>query len=83
MLIFLVFEIFFPYFRMFQGVPISQADQGVFLGYSGFWGVPAVFQGVPFRLLFRILQTPLCGFAKLLFGLSNLLTPVAVLNFLK
>ena len=57
------------------------------MGVSGAFellvSVPGVFQSVPFRLLFLILQTPLCGFAKLLFGLSNLLTPVAVLNFLK
>ena len=30
---------FFPYFWVFQGVPASQADQWVFLGYSGFWWV--------------------------------------------
>ena len=60
---------------MFRGgVPTSQADQGVFRGHSGFWSVPGVFHGVPFHLLFRILQTRLCGFAKLLFGLSNLLS---------
>ena len=32
-----------PYFRVFLGVPASQADLWVFLEYSGFWGVPGMF----------------------------------------
>ena len=84
MLSFLVFEIFLS---LFLGVPGGSCLSGRSVGVSGAFGllvsVPGVFQSVPFRLLFLILQTPLCGFAKVLFGLSNLLTPVAVLNFLK